>query len=86
MTTKLPLLTNLSGTVAAGEFIEPRGILTTVHHEGQPGVFVKVQLGEGGLIIRHRQAAVGIPLAELLALAAQLTPEVLGLARLRNPR
>lgn len=73
-------LTNLSATLTEAEFIEPRGVLQVVHAEPQPGVHVQISLGGGGLIIRRRDAKVGISLAELLQLAGQHVPEAVGLS------
>lgn len=53
---------------AAGRWEEPRGILESLHHEVQPGVFIHVGLGTAGLTIRRNADRVGIPLGELLIL------------------
>ena len=75
----MKILTQLSATLTEAEFIEPRGVLQVVHAEPKPGIHVQISLGGGGLIIRRRDAKVGIPLAALLQLAGEHCPEAAGL-------
>jgi hypothetical protein len=50
-----------------GEWSEPRGIVSTVHHEISKGRFIQVTLGSAGLLIREPgKEPVGIPLPNLL--------------------
>lgn len=67
----MQLLTQLSAVATEAEFDEPRGILQVAHVEAAPGVHVQIALGSAGLIIRRRDAKVGIPHAELLQLAGR---------------
>ncbi len=72
-------LINLSGTAAEAEWKERRGIVTTIHHEAKPGLFVHVGLGPAGLVIRRdKDHALGIPLDELVKLAATHLPDLGG--------
>jgi hypothetical protein len=67
-------LTNLKADVADAPWLEPHGIISTVHDEPRPGVFRQVQLGGAGLTIRHNKTVVGIPLAAIIALAETAEP------------
>lgn len=67
-------LQNLSGAPVEAEWKEPRGILSQVYNEPKPGVIRKVSLGEGGLLFQRGNLRLGIPLAELLALAEKHLP------------
>jgi hypothetical protein len=58
-----------SAASVVDDWIEPRGVLSAVVAEVAPGRFVNVTLGAAGVVIGRGEAAVGIPLAELLQLA-----------------
>lgn len=74
----MKILSNLKATATEGAWTEPRGILQTIHDEPAKGFFRKATLGAGGLILeRDKNTAVGIPLAELFALAAKFEPGLL---------
>jgi hypothetical protein len=64
-----------SDTLTNAEWREPRGAVASVHHEIARGQFVTLSLSDAGILIRRAQRAVGIPLENLLAVAA---PTLLG--------
>lgn len=80
----LKILTNLTGSVSKKKtFVEPRGVLQTVHDEPKPGFFRHATLGHGGVVIKRRTAdakgniteiGVAIPMEELIALAEAHEP------------
>jgi hypothetical protein len=66
----IPVLQDLqAGSTVLAAWTEPRGVLSAVVAEVAPGRFVNVTLGAAGVVIGRGEAAVGIPLAELLNLA-----------------
>jgi hypothetical protein len=78
------ILTTLTGAAAPGPWFEPRGVMTTVHHEVAPGCFIFITLGAAGLVLSNGTEAVGIPLESLVSLAQHhepaLRPQVSDLA------
>lgn len=72
-------LNDLMATAGEAVWTERRGIVTTIHHEVRPGLFVHVGLGPAGLVIRRdKDMSVGIPLDELVKLAATHLPDLGG--------
>ena len=72
----MKLLTQLSAQVIEATWSEPRGIVTAVHDEPAPGFFRSITLGAGGVLVTRGNASVGIPLAEILALAEKQEPSL----------
>lgn len=73
------MVSNLKHRAGEAAWTERRGIVTTIHHEAKPGLFVHVGLGPAGLVLRRDQdLAVGIPLDELVKLAATHLPDLGG--------
>lgn len=63
----------LKGSVSQHSFWqEPRGVVSCVHAEIEPGCMLHVSLGEAGVTIVHGDHRVGIPLCEILKLAQQV--------------
>jgi len=67
-------LNELSAVVVDAGWTEPRGLVTTLHHELAPGRFLNIGLGEAGLVFFSNQSRIGIPLAALMALALHHEP------------
>lgn len=73
------ILQNLTASPSSGEWTEPRGNVSAVHHEVAPGCLVYVTLGVAGVSVFHGESKVGIPLDAIIALAqahdASLKPQ-----------
>jgi hypothetical protein len=72
---KAKIISNLSGTSAAGDHYEPHGTLQHVAHIPAPGVICQLKLGAAGL--QYTRAGVTthvIPREELVALFEKLEP------------
>ena len=67
-------LNDLSAVAVDAEWVESRGLVTTLHHELAPGRFVNIGLGEAGLVFFADKTRLGIPLAALMALALAHEP------------
>jgi hypothetical protein len=73
----MKILTIVQTAVATdSQWDERLGVMQAIHHEASPGHFVHVTLGGAGLAILHGDAAVAIPLAELLRIAALHEPSL----------
>jgi hypothetical protein len=70
------LLTELNATAAEGQWTERRGVLQSVHDEPKPGFFRTVTLGPAGVLVKRGDALVGIPLADIIKLAAAADPRL----------
>lgn len=71
----MKIITALAGTVQdQAEWPDPRGCVTALLDEPQPGYLRKIHLNGGGLTIESGPLKVGIPLAALLALVEQCEP------------
>ena len=70
----MKILIDLLATQAETNWTEPRGLVSTLHHELKPGRFLNIGLGEAGLVFFHGEAKVGIPLDALVALALAHEP------------
>ncbi len=70
-------ITHLIAEAVDAPWHEPRGILTAICDEPVPGFLRTVSLGEAGLIIKHGDAQVGIPLADIIRAAAAADPRLL---------
>lgn len=68
----ITLLQNLKASTAPSEkdFGIRAGAVSSVHAEIAPGVFVHVSLSQDGLMFRQGESKIGVPMVELLALAA----------------
>ncbi len=61
----------------APPFKEPRGITSAVHFELRPGSFIHITLGAEGILLRHADAGIAIPLHELINLAVAHDPRLI---------
>jgi len=68
------LLTNLTAEAGEATWVEPRGILQSVHDEPVTGFFRNATLGAAGVVLKRGDRSVGIPLAELFKLAEAADP------------
>lgn len=59
-------LIKLSGHLVELPWTEPRGVISALHHEAEPGVFLHATLGAAGLVFTHGDLQFGIALDELL--------------------
>ena len=66
----MKIIGNLTAeNVTEGDLPETRGVITAVHDEPVSGFFRSIKLTGDGIVIAKGNAAVAIPLAELLKLA-----------------
>lgn len=74
-------LSNLTASpdAAAKEISGPRGVTSAVHFELSPGAFVHVLLSAEGLIVRHGDIGVALPLHEIITLAVLHEPRLVAL-------
>ncbi len=74
----ITLLTQLEAKPkpSADRFAEGAGVVAAVHFEMVPGGFVHFLLTQDGLLIRHGEIKVGLPIHELITLALQHDPRL----------
>lgn len=71
------LLSSFTASAAPGQLPASRGNIQSVHYEVGPGQFIHIALNAAGLVIRHGDTAVGLPLPELVKLAQEHEPAFL---------
>ncbi len=69
-------LFNLTAKSIDEAWQEPRGVAAAVHHEHITGVFLHVTLGTAGVVVRHGEEQVGIPLDEIIRLVRAHNPKI----------
>lgn len=69
-------LFNLTAKSIDEAWQEPRGVAAALHHELKEGVFLHVTLGTAGLVVRHGEEQVGIPLDEIISLVRAHNPKI----------
>jgi len=71
----MKLITQLTGVVVEnGVWTDPRGNITALLDEPQPGYLRRIHLNGGGLTVESGTVSVGIPLAAILALVETCEP------------
>lgn len=71
----MKIITALRGTVETnGPWHDPRGCITALLDEPQPGYLRKVHLSGAGLTIESGPTIIGIPLAAILELVERCEP------------